>query len=82
MACEEKSQWIAGHVDDLKMQLRQTQQGTLTRHARIPHVDVINHLVPCRFLFIIGNDGKLSEFHEQTSFHVSSHSKGTATGIV
>lgn len=26
--CEEKSQWTMNHMEDIKMQLRQTQQGT------------------------------------------------------
>lgn len=27
--CKEKSQWMGNHVEDIKMQLHQTQQGTL-----------------------------------------------------
>lgn len=39
--CKEKSQWMANHVEDIKMQLHQTQQGTLW--CGIP-VNVASHI--------------------------------------
>uniref|UniRef100_A0A8P4FYC5 OFD1 centriole and centriolar satellite protein n=1 Tax=Dicentrarchus labrax TaxID=13489 RepID=A0A8P4FYC5_DICLA len=41
--CEEKSQWMNNHIEDIKMQLRQTQQGTPQLVLRNPKPSLVDH---------------------------------------
>ncbi|KAM9850518.1 centriole and centriolar satellite protein ofd1 [Aulostomus maculatus] len=45
MECEEKSQWMIGHVEDLKMQLRQTQQALENEVLRNPKPSLVDRSV-------------------------------------
>lgn len=51
--CEEKSQWMTSHIEDLKMQLRQTQQGTQWLGMHVCHVLVISYFHSCRFQYAV-----------------------------
>ncbi|XP_069558786.1 centriole and centriolar satellite protein ofd1 [Brachyistius frenatus] len=43
--CEEKSQWMANHVEDIKMQLRQTQQALENEVLRNPKPSLVDRSV-------------------------------------
>ncbi|XP_044073720.1 oral-facial-digital syndrome 1 protein homolog [Siniperca chuatsi] len=43
--CEEKSQWMTNHIDDIKMQLRQTQQALENEVLRNPKPSLVDRSV-------------------------------------
>lgn len=43
--CEERSQWMTGHVEDIKMQLRQTQQALENEVLRNPKPSLVDRSV-------------------------------------